>query len=86
MSYGLEEIDMQNYLKAGEQRALRLSNRGPLSFNNDGTLHKEILDSYSKNERDLLIYSLVKILSQFPIGKQRANTYYLKDQQKNCSN
>ena len=40
---------MQNYLKAGEKRALSLSNRGPIRFNNDGTLHKEIIDSYSKN-------------------------------------
>ena len=49
MSYGSEENDMQNYLKAGEKRALSLSNRGPIRFNNDGTLHKEIIDSYSKN-------------------------------------
>ena len=40
---------MQNYLKAGEQRALRLSNRGPLRFNKDGTLDQEIMDSYSEN-------------------------------------
>ena len=49
MSYGSEEIEMQNYLKAGEERALRLSNRGPLRFNKDGTLDQEIMDSYSEN-------------------------------------
>ena len=49
MSYGSEEIEMQNYLKAGEKRALRLSNRGPLRFNKDGTLDQEIMDSYSEN-------------------------------------
>ena len=49
MGYGCEEIDMQNYLKAGEKRALNLSNRGPIRFNKDGTLHKKIIDSYSKN-------------------------------------
>ena len=49
MVYGSEEIEMQNYLKAGEKRALSLSNRGPLKFNNDGTLHKEIIASYSEN-------------------------------------
>ena len=38
MGYGSEEIDMQNYLKAGEKRALNLSNRGPIRFNKDGTL------------------------------------------------
>ena len=45
MEYGSEEIDMQNYLKAGEKRALNLSNRGPIRFNKDGTLHKKIIDS-----------------------------------------
>jgi len=49
MGYGSEEIDMQNYLMAGEKRALNLSNRGPIRFNKDGTLHKKIIDSYSKN-------------------------------------
>jgi len=49
MGYGSEEIDMQNYLMAGEKRALNLSNRGPIRFNKDGTLHKNIIDSYSKN-------------------------------------
>ncbi len=47
--YGLEDIEMQNYLKAGEERALNLDNRGPIKFNKDGSLLKEILYSYSKN-------------------------------------
>ena len=49
MSYGTEEKDMQNYLKAGEERALGLLNRGPIRLNNDGSLHKNIIDSYSEN-------------------------------------
>ena len=48
MGYGSEEIDMQNYLMAGEKRALNLSNRGPIRFNKDGTLHKNIIDSLKK--------------------------------------
>ena len=47
--YGSEDKEMQNYLKAGEERALNLDNRGPIKFNEDGSLNKEILDSYSKN-------------------------------------
>ena len=47
--YGSEDTEMQNYLKAGEERALNLDNRGPIKFNEDGSLLKEILDSYSKN-------------------------------------
>ena len=47
--YGSEDMEMQNYLKAGEKRALNLDNRGPIKFNEDGSLHKEIVNSYSKN-------------------------------------
>ena len=43
------EVDMRNYLKAGERRALSLNNRGPIKFNKDGTLHKDIMASYAEN-------------------------------------
>ena len=43
------EVDMRNYLKAGERRALSLNNRGPIKFNKDGTLHKDIMTSYAEN-------------------------------------
>ena len=59
MSYGSEEVEMQYYLKAGEERALRLPNRGPLRFNKDGTLDQEIMDSYSEN--GFYILSLIHI-------------------------
>ena len=41
--------DMHNYLKAGEKLALSLNNRGPIKFNKDGSLHKDILSSYTEN-------------------------------------
>ena len=37
---------MQAYLRAGEQRAAALGNRGPIRFNPDGTLHAEITEAY----------------------------------------
>ena len=41
--------EMQAYLKAGENRALRLKNRGPIKFNKDGSLHNDIIESYAEN-------------------------------------
>ena len=41
--------EMQSYLKAGENRALRLKNRGPIKFNKDGSLHNDIIESYAEN-------------------------------------
>ena len=44
--YGSEQAAMDAYLRAGEKRALALGNRGPIRFNPDGSLAKEILDAY----------------------------------------
>ena len=37
-SYGSEEIEMHNYLMAGKELAYKLNNRGPIKFNDDGSL------------------------------------------------
>ncbi len=39
---------MQAYLTDGEVRGLALDNRGPITFNQDGSLHRSILDAYEK--------------------------------------
>jgi Phytanoyl-CoA dioxygenase (PhyH) len=44
--YGPEQAAMQAYLKAGEQRAFSLGNRGPIRFTADGRLQPDILDAY----------------------------------------
>ncbi len=49
VNYGSEEIEMQNYLNAGEKRALQINNRGPIRFNKDGSLNSEIINSYEQN-------------------------------------
>ena len=36
------------YYKAGKNKALNLGNRGPIKFNPDGSLAKQILDAYSE--------------------------------------
>ena len=44
--YGSEEADMQAYLRAGERRAFELGNRGPLRFEANGALDREIQEAY----------------------------------------
>ena len=34
------------YVREGERMAYALGNRGPIKFNSDGTLDKDILDAY----------------------------------------
>ena len=46
--YGACEPAMARYRDAGTQRALALGNRGPLRFEADGALPREIRDAYSR--------------------------------------
>ena len=46
--YGDESEAMKDYLIAGEKKALSLKNRGPIAFEEDGSLSKSIRDAYSK--------------------------------------
>ena len=48
VDFGIHETAMQKYLYKGEQEARLLGNRGPIRFNPDGTLHAEILETYSR--------------------------------------
>lgn len=41
-----EDAAMQVYMKEGERRAYELGNRGPIRFNSDGSLHKDITEAY----------------------------------------
>ena len=44
--YGEHEADMAAYRKAGEARAMALGNRGPIRYNNNGSLHDDIAEAY----------------------------------------
>ncbi len=46
VDYGSEEAAMQAYLRAGEERAAALGNRGPIRFTKAGDLHPDIVDAY----------------------------------------
>ena len=46
--YGDQAEAMRNYLLKGEQAAYQLDNRGPIRFNEEGTLAGEIIEAYSR--------------------------------------
>lgn len=46
--YGEESEAVKTYMLDGQERALSLPNRGPVRFNEDGFLDRDILDAYSK--------------------------------------
>ena len=46
VDYGAEEAAMQAYLRAGEERAFALGNRGPIRFDGDGRLAPDIVAAY----------------------------------------
>ncbi len=48
VSYGVHESAMQTYLRDGAQRAAALDNRGPIRFDAEGSLHREIREAYSR--------------------------------------
>lgn len=46
--YGDEAEAMKTYLIEGQAKAMALPNRGPLRFNDDGSVAQDILDAYSE--------------------------------------
>ena len=46
--YGDESHSVRKYLIEGEKKALSINNRGPILFENDGSLSLSIRNAYSK--------------------------------------
>ena len=46
--YGDEAEQMKQYLIQGQEKARALPNRGPIRFNENGDIHPDILETYSK--------------------------------------
>ena len=46
--YGEEADAVRAYMNDGLEAALALPNRGPIKFNDDGSLDQSILEAYSK--------------------------------------
>ncbi len=62
--YGDDAEAMKAYLIAGQAKALVLPNRGPLKFNEDGTVHQDILSAYS----EFGFYIFENVLSEEELG------------------
>src|SRR5262245_8885761 len=48
VDYGPDQAAMEQYRREGEQRAMRLGNRGPIRFDRDGRLEPAILEAYAR--------------------------------------
>ena len=48
VDYGPEQAAMERYRREGEERAMRLGNRGPLRFDAHGDLDPAIVDAYTR--------------------------------------
>ena len=82
VDYGPDEPAMAQYRKHGEERALRLGNRGALRFDRGGQLDPEILDAYSrcgfyvfegllgKEELEDIERDVAEILARAPVNKE----------------
>ena len=46
--YGDEAEAVRTYMNEGLKAALDLPNRGPIRFNDDGSLHQDIVNAYSE--------------------------------------
>jgi len=79
--YGDEADAVKAYMFEGQERAYELGNRGPIRFNDDGTLDQDILDAYSEygfyvfedvildREMNDIKEDLAELRSRFPIHK-----------------
>ncbi len=78
--YGEDADAMRDYLIAGHERAVTLDNRGPIEFDENGHLAREIVDAYNKHgfyvftgvlKRDELgdiEQDLAQMKKRFPVG------------------
>ncbi|HLI78678.1 MAG TPA: phytanoyl-CoA dioxygenase family protein [Candidatus Binataceae bacterium] len=48
VDYGPDQAAMERYRREGEERAMRLGNRGPIRFDAEGNLDRAILDAYKR--------------------------------------
>jgi len=80
--YGSESVSVKNYLIEGEKKSFSINNRGPISFEKDGSLSLSIRKAYSKygfyifenvlNDEELedIKIDLDKIQISFPTGPE----------------
>ena len=49
VDYGEHDSALKQYQERGTERALAMTNRGPVRYDPDGRLHQNILDEYRRN-------------------------------------
>ena len=84
--YGEDSKAMREYLLNGERSALELDNRGPIIFEQDGSLSKDILEAYNKygfyiftgviedKELEEIKQDLEQMKKRFPVSPGAQNT------------
>jgi len=77
--YGDNAAAMKRYLLEGQEQALKLNNRGPISFDDNGQLSQHIIDAYEEfgfyifesvldsNELDDIKIDLANMKAKFPL-------------------
>ena len=75
VDYGSAESDMASYREDGTNRALQLDNRGPIRFGDDGHLHPEIIDAYSRHG----FYVLTDVIDQQELKEIEADVAMMLD-------
>ena len=75
VDYGADEDHMVSYRKRGTVRALTLDNRGPIRFDDEGRLHPDILDSYSRHG----FYVLTGVIEQRELDEIEADVADMLD-------
>ena len=73
--YGDEAEAVKDYLIQGQARALALPNRGPLRFDESGSIHADILKAYSKYG----FYIFENALSEEEVGDLRSDLDALRE-------
>lgn len=72
--YGDQAQDMKQYLLSGQKNAIKLKNRGPIKFDEQGNLHSSILEAYSKYG----FYIFENVMSEDEINDIKADLEELK--------
>ncbi|MEP3889988.1 MAG: phytanoyl-CoA dioxygenase family protein [Hellea sp.] len=73
--YGDEASAMKSYLEEGQSKALALPNRGPIRFDEDGNIHADILNAYSRYG----FYILEGVLSSDELNDIEADIAQMRD-------
>jgi len=73
--YGEDAEAVKQYLIDGQARALALPNRGPIHFDDNGTIHPDILSAYSKYG----FYIFENVIGEEELGELKADLESMRE-------